>query len=109
MTQHLIEEETKYNILKNISGDLMILMRARIDAAEKPQIVYDGGEHALLYRSKDNTIVLGYVHPDVRQDLTRVETVLIVEAQGSSIVREYYSKVKTMKKIPLPEKYQKVG
>ena len=39
MTQHLIEEETKYNILKNISGDLMILMRARMDAAEKPQIV----------------------------------------------------------------------
>ncbi len=109
MVQHLIEEETKYNILKNISGDLMILMRARLNDAQRPQIVYDGGEHALLYRSEDNTIVLGYIHPDVRTDLSRVENVLIVEAQGSSIVREYYSKVKTMKKIPLPEKYQKVG
>lgn len=109
MTQHLIEEETKYNILKNISGDLMILMRARMDAAEKPQIVYDGGEHALLYRTQNHTIVLGYVHPAVRKDLEHVENVLIVEAQGSSIVREYYSKVKSMKKIPLPEKYQNVG
>lgn len=109
MVQHLIEEETKYNILKNIAGDLMILMRARLNDAEQPQIVYDGGEHALLYRTGDNTIVLGYIHPDVRQDLAKVENVLIVEAQGNSIVREYYSKVKTMKKIPLPEKYQKVG
>lgn len=106
MAEHLIEEETKYNILKNISGDLMILMRARMDDAVQPQIVYDGGEHALLYRTKQNTVVLGFVHPEIRKDLSRLETILIVEAQGSSIVREYYSKVKQMKKIPLPEKYQ---
>lgn len=103
MVQHLIEQETNYNILKNISGDLMILMRARMDNAVKPQILYDGGEHALLYRTQDNTVVLGYIHPEVRKDLNTADSVLIVEAQGSSIVREYYSKVKTMKKIPLPD------
>ena len=106
MVQHLIEEETMYNILKNISGDVMILIRARMDDAETPQVIYDGGEHALLYRSQHNTVVLGYVHPDIRSDLLHVSSVLIVEAQGNSIVREYHAKLKTMSKIPLPEKYQ---
>ena len=108
MVQHLIEEETKYNILKNISGDVMILIRARMDDAVKPQVIYDGGEHALLYRSQDNTVVLGYIHPDVRLDLVNSSSVLVVEAQGNSIVREYHAKLKTMSKIPLPEKYQAV-
>ena len=107
MVQHLIEEETKYNILKNISGDVMILIRARMNDAEKPQVIYDGGEHALLYRSQDNTVVLGYIHPDIRSDLSNASSVLVVEAQGSSIIREYHAKLKTMSKIPLPEKYQK--
>ncbi|MBR5130188.1 MAG: hypothetical protein IKV03_03080 [Alphaproteobacteria bacterium] len=106
MVQHLIEEETKYNILKNISGDVMILIRARIDDAVNPQIVYNGKEHALLYRSQNNTIVLGYIHPDIRTDLALASSVLIVEAQGSSIVREYYASIKVMSDIPLPEKYQ---
>lgn len=88
MVQHVIEEEKQYNILKNVSGDLLILIRARMDDAVKPQIVYDGGEHALLYRNQNNTVVLEYVHPEVRQDLKNITSVLIVEAQGGSI-RKY--------------------
>ncbi|MGN1063005.1 MAG: hypothetical protein ACI4QM_01600 [Alphaproteobacteria bacterium] len=106
MVQHVIEEEKQYNILKNVSGDLLILIRARMDDAVKPQIVYDGGEHALLYRNQNNTVVLEYVHPEVRQDLKNITSVLIVEAQGGSIIREYHTKVKSIKKVPLPDRFQ---
>lgn len=103
MAQHIIEQEENFNILKNVSGDLMILMRARMSNAVKPQIIYDGGEHALLYRDENNTVVLDYIHPEVREDLAHATRILVVEAQGQSIVREYVSKIKTMKKLPLPE------
>ncbi len=103
MAQHLIEQEENFNILKNVSGDLMVLMRARMENAHEPRIVYDGGEHALLYRNENNTVILDYIHPQIRNDLAHAEGVLVVEAQGQSIIREYVVPVKIMKKIPLPK------
>lgn len=106
MAEQVIEQENNFNILKNASGDLMILMRARMDNAVKPQVLYDGGEHALLYRTATNTIVLDHIHPQIRALLSKAESILIVEAQGQSIVREYMTTVKTIKKLPLPEGIQ---
>lgn len=103
MTSPKVEQEKKFDILRNPAGELLIVIRARIDSEEKPTIVYDGGEHALLYRNKVNTIVLDYIHPMVRENLGRVSSVLVVEAQGSAIVREYFATVKQTNKIALPE------
>lgn len=102
MDQKKVEQEKKYHILKNPAGHLMILIRARLENAESPTIIYDGGEHALLYRNQNNTIVLDYIHPAVRSDLMSVKDILIVEVQGESIIREYNSQVKQMKHIPIP-------
>ncbi len=103
MTSSKIEQEKKFDILRNPAGELLIVIRARIDSEEKPQIIYDGGEHALLYRNKESTIVLDYIHPMVRENLSGAHSVLIVEAQGSAIIREYFATVKQTDKIPLPE------
>lgn len=102
MTEKKVEQEKKFDILKNPAGDLLIVIRARMTSEEKPTIIYDGGDHALLYRNSDNTIVLDYINPAVRTNLSGASKVLIVEAQGGSIVREYFSTVKQMKQIPLP-------
>ena len=81
----------------------MILIRARLDNATHPKIIYDGGEHALLYRNDGNTIILDFIHPSIRADLERVVTLLIVEANNGAIIREYTAEVKHMKEIPLPK------
>ena len=103
MTSPKVEQEKKFDILRNPAGELLIVIRARIDSEEKPTIIYDGGEHALLYRNNNNTIVLDYIHPMVRVNLSKVSSVLVVEAQGNAIIREYFASVKQMAKIPLPE------
>lgn len=103
MLKEKIEQEKKFDILRSATGDLLIVIRARISNEEKPTIIYDGGEHALLYRNADNTIVLDYINPAVRHTLSEASRVLIVEAQGTSIIREYFSTVKKMKKIPTPQ------
>ena len=102
MADTLVEQEKNFNILKNPTGDLMILIRARLDNATCPKIIYDGGDHAVLYRNNGNTIVLDFIHPSIRQDLERVMTLLVVEANNGSIIREYTAEVKHMKEIPLP-------
>jgi len=102
MTQNLVEQERKFSILKNPSGDLMILIRARLEDAAQPKIIYNGGKHAVLYRNDGNTVVLDFIHPSVRADLERVLNLLVVEAHDGSIVREYMAEVRHMKEIPLP-------
>ncbi len=103
MNQSIVEQEHKYNILKNAAGELMLLIRARLDDAVSPRVVYNGGKHALLYRNSVNVVVLDFIHPSIREDLTHAKRVLIVEAHDGSIIREYTSEVRFLKDIPLPE------
>ena len=98
-----IEQERKFNIMRNPAGDLMILLRARMEDAVEPKIAYDGGDHALLYRNDDSMIVLDFIHPAIREDLGRVERLLVVEARDGAIVREYMVSVKHLKKVPIPK------
>lgn len=103
MQKTIIEQESKYEILRNSAGELLFIIRARLTNEEKPTILYDGGEHAMLYRNQNNTIVLDYINPNVRSNLKNANKILVVEAQGTSIIREYFTSVKIVEKIPLPE------
>ena len=106
MSESLVEQEKNFNILKNPAGDLMILIRARLDDSNHPKIIYNGGKHAVLYRNDGNVVVLDFIHPSVGADLERVLNLLVVEAHDGSIIREYMAEVKLMKEIPLPNGLQ---
>ena len=103
MVTPIIEQEKNFNILKNESGKLMILIRARLEDAAKPKLVYNGGEHALLYRNDHNTIVLDYIHPAIRKALRQKKQVLIVETNNGSVVREYICEVAYLKSVSIPK------
>ena len=103
MSEPVVEQEKKYNILKNAAGDLMILIRARMNDAQNPRMVYNGGKHALLYRNEGNVILLDFIHPSIRQELNNASQILIVEAYDGSIVREYTSDIRHLKELPIPE------
>ncbi len=96
------EQEKKFEVLRNPAGELLIIIRARINSEENPVIAYDGGEHALLYRNATHTVVLDYIHPMVRTALLKASSVLIVEAQGNAVVREYFAGIKQVEKLALP-------
>jgi len=103
MSKPLIEQEKNFNILQNESGKLMILIRARLEDADRPKLVYNGGEHALLYRNDHNTVVLDYIHPAIRKALRRKTQVLIVETNNGSVVREYVCDVMYLKSVAVPK------
>lgn len=103
MVAPIVEQEKNFNILQNESGKLMILIRARLEDAVKPKLVYNGGEHALLYRNDHNTIVLDYIHPAIRKALRQKKQVLIVETNSGSVVREYVCEVAYLKTVSVPK------
>ena len=102
MAKQQIEQEIRYDILKNQEGEMLIKIRARMDDAKNPMIVYDGKEHAVLYRNEGNVIVLDYIHQQARSSLSDAKRVLVVEAQDGAIIREYRAGVQQVKQVPLP-------
>lgn len=95
-----MEREVNFNILKNGEGNLMILVHARMGGVADTKVVYDGGQTALLHRTKDEIVALDFIHPAIRADLKKKKEVLIVEVNGGAVVREYMTPVQAVKKMP---------
>ena len=99
----VIEAETHYDILENEDNELLVAIKARDGATGKPHIVYAGGEHAIFYRNDKLTILLDYIHPEVRANFRKAASVLMVEFQDGSIIREYVVPVKQLSNLPMAD------
>ena len=96
-----MEREVNFNILKNGEGNLMFLVHARVGGVSSSKIVYDGGQMALLYRTKEDIVALDFIHPAIRADLKKKKEVLVVEVDGGAVVREYMASVQVVKVLPV--------
>jgi len=95
--------ENFYDILQNKTGDIMFSVLEREGEPENPELVYDGGEHALLHRNSEHTIILDYINPDIRPSLKKTKEVLIAEhpkADKKNFIREYTAAVKLVAHLP---------
>lgn len=108
MTDKAVETEDYYDILANADGELLFCLKAREGSPVQPQILFNGEDHALFYRTAEQMIVLDYIHPDVRPLLGNVSSVLVAEFsetanenQAGAIVREYTASVRHVSKLPL--------
>lgn len=95
------EIEEFYDILQNSAGELLICIKARESAPEEPKIVYDGGNHALLYRNSGLSIMLDFIHQAAREPLFKAKSVLMVEFRNNEVVIEYEVPIKIVKKMPI--------
>ena len=97
------EQESFYEVHLNKNNELMISLRAREDEPESPVLIYDGGDHALLYRTPQSSVLLDFIHPDVRPYLLDAKQVLIAETKEYQIAREYTVTCKRVKNLPIDE------
>ena len=100
-----LEQEQQYEIAMSEENELMITIRKRDGEAKDAVILYDGGEHALFYRDPERTIVLDYIHPQVRELLKKASQVMMAEKDESGeIANAYEVGTKIVKKLPLSRK-----
>lgn len=83
------ENEGRYDILLNGVGEILIVLKYRAGGPENPRFIYDGGDKAMLYRSRESAIFLDNIHVDARQSLKSVDEIFIVEIEGDEVAREY--------------------
>ena len=82
-------QEGRYDILQNAAGEILIIIKYHEGDPDNPRIVYDGTETALLYRSKESAVLLDHINLKAREQLMKVENVLIVEVKDDDVAREY--------------------
>ena len=97
------EQESFYEVHLNKYDELMISMHAREEDPQSPVLIYDGGNHALLYRTPQSSVLLDFIHPEVRPYLLKAKQVLIAETKDYKVVREYIAACKQVKSLPVDE------
>lgn len=93
------EDEGAYDILQNAAGEILIIIRYRNGGPENPRLIYDGGQQALLYRSRESAVMLNNINEAARQPLKSVSEVLMVELENDDVAREYMVPLRPVKNL----------
>ena len=94
-----LEQESRYDIFQNDEGEILFIIGARPGGPENPRFVYDGGDTALLYRTKDIAVIFNGIAQEARIPLKSVSNMLIVEVEGEEVAREYEVPVRIIKDV----------
>ena len=97
----------KFIVAEGEAGELYIVMESQKAAPQSPKIVYDGGDHAIFVRSPEQSIILDYIHPDIRPQLRKVREVMVIETILDNIKSNYHVTMNIVDKIPLD--WSKIG
>lgn len=97
------EQESFYEVHLNKYDELMFSIHAGEEEPSSPVLLYDGGPHALLYRTPQASVLLDFIHPEVRPYLLNAKQVLIAETKDYKVTREYMVSCKHVKNLPIDE------
>lgn len=98
-TSQELDQESRYDILQNEAGEILIIINSRSGGPENPRFVYDGGDTALLYRTKERAVVFKGIAVSARIPLKSVSSMLIVEVENEDVEREYVVPVRVVKDV----------
>lgn len=93
------DTSSRYEILQNAAGEIMLIIHAREGEPDNPRIVYDGGDSALLYRNRESAIILEGIAEKAREPFLKVDQVLVVEVKNDDVAREYKVPLRKIKSL----------
>ena len=93
--------EKKFMVAEGEEGEIYFFIEAKKNQPQTPQIVYDGKDHALFHRNEEQNIILDYIHPSVREQLRKVQEVVIVEMILENIKDSYIARMHHVDNIPV--------
>lgn len=101
------QTEGNYIVAESEEGELYIYISAKSGKPDHPRVVYDGRDHAILERNKEQVVVLDYINPDVRDKLRKASVVVVVETLLENIKDAYIADMNIVPK--MPSDLQKLG
>ena len=101
MSENNSQQSGRYDMLQNAAGEILIIIEYREGGPENPRLVYDGGDQALLYRSRASAFMLNSIANEARMPLKSVSEVLMVEIENDDVAREYKVPVRVVRSLKL--------
>lgn len=98
------QTEGNYIVAENESGELYIYISAKPEVPSSPHIIYDGRDHALLVKNPNQTFILDYINPDVRDKMRKSRQLIIVETIMENIKDAYFVDMQIVDKLPIDVK-----
>ncbi len=107
-----MEQAKIYMFITNDRGEKCLFLTPQapyINKPENPEIIYDGGENAILYRNKNENIIIDYIPEKEKENLVNAKEILTVEydIQTKKIINEYMAKIIKTKIPAMPENFIK--
>jgi len=101
----MLSAENSYLIVPR-DDVLTFVISARDGEPKGCRLTYDGGDHAVFYRSENDTVILDYINPTVKERLASSDTVAIIEVdyEKDVITQSYRVKVSPVKKVVIDPK-----
>lgn len=75
----LISKEDAYVVMPTSEDELVFALSVKEEEPDDPKILYDNSEHALLYRTPQEVVILDFLHADVQRKLENIGKAFIVE------------------------------
>ena len=98
--QNVADDKSRYDILQNDKGEILIILQQRSGGPENPLFVYDGSPYALLYRSHESTVYFDDIVEGARSALKAVTSMQVVEIDDDDeVVREYKVPLRIVKDV----------
>ena len=101
-----MQQMKNYTTFVTEKGDLVIVLPLVEDAEPlNSKVLYDGKEHALLYRTPNEVIILDYLNEVAQAIMKQAGQVLIfeVDLNQQDIIRDYFSSVILTEELPFFE------
>lgn len=87
-----------YDILTNEEEEVLIVFpKKEMGTRDQAKFYYDGGAHGILQKNKDGFLICDFIHPGVREAITKQKKVFIGEvdknASSTENLEEYEATV----------------
>lgn len=79
MNDLTITKEEAYVILPTTDEELIFAIATKEEDPEESRLFYDGGEHAVLFRSESEVVILDFLPEKIRERMERIDKAFIVE------------------------------
>ncbi len=96
-----VEISEDYQIAVSPKGELLLVLGWQPDAVDIPRLFYDGGQHALLMRAPDSSVILSFLPEALRVPLAFSTEVLVRETTPTGeVVHAYAARLHFAQDIP---------
>ena len=96
--------ENLFKVYLGHAGEVLIAIRGQDSEPNDPLLMYDGRDHAVLRRNKEDVVILDHLHPEVRGPLRACGRASIAELDTSPDAvqpkREYSTPVRVLDRLP---------